>query len=115
MLSKYFLDESAVEIRDFLNSKYAKIVKKAIDEVDINLDKSMPIKSSEVDALPFWKLAGPPHKVRYMYIDGREKYEDEVQGDKSKADFSAVAAGEKTTDARQEAGRNFRDAAVKSV
>ncbi|CDO56343.1 hypothetical protein DV495_003686 [Geotrichum candidum] len=99
MLSKYFLDESAVEIRDFLNSKYAKIVKKAIDEVDINLDKSMPIKSSEVDALPFWKLAGPPHKVRYMYIDGREKYEDEVQGDKSKADFSAVAAGEKTTDA----------------
>lgn len=78
-----------------MNSKYAKIVKKAIDEVDINLDKSMPIKSSEVDALPFWKLAGPPHKVRYMYIDGREKYEDEVQGDKSKADFSAVAAGEK--------------------
>lgn len=75
MLSQYFCDESALEIRDFLNATYAKLVQKAIDDVDID---STPQASSEVDALPFWKLAGPPHKTRYMYLDGRESYDAEL-------------------------------------
>lgn len=82
MLSQYFCDESALEIRDFLNADYASVLRKILDKVDLNEDGKLPDSSSGVDDLPFWKLAGPPHKSRYMYIDGRESYDDET----SKAD-----------------------------
>lgn len=77
MLSQYFCDESALEIRDFLNADYARLVKRLIDSVDADLP-AVPKTSKDVEDLPFWKLAGPPHKMRYMYMDGRETYADET-------------------------------------
>lgn len=91
MLSRYFLSTSAVEIRDFLKTDYAKIVKKAIDDADIDLDGKMPKSSKEVEDLPFWKLSGPPHKTRYMYVDGRKSYEDETKPEEFKSSFKQIS------------------------
>lgn len=78
-LTTYFLSESAVEIREFLNNEYAGLLKHAINGVDMDDEDhgiKVPYKSTDIK-LP-WKLAGPPHKFRYMYLDGRESYETET-------------------------------------
>lgn len=99
MLSQYFLNESALEIRDFLNKNYASLVKKAIDRVDLNANDEMPKTSKEVEENTTWKLSGPPHKYRYMYLDGRESYDDELTTDKDRALFEHVDSSSKATDA----------------
>lgn len=91
MLSQYFCAESALEIRDFLNADYSQVLKKVIDKIDLNENDDTPKKSADVDALPFWKLAGPPHKARYMYMDGLKSYEAESATEKFKVDFSKLS------------------------
>lgn len=78
-LSAQFLSESVVEVRDFLNSEFASVLKHAIDGVDYDDEDAgikVPSRSTEIK-LP-WKLAGPPHKARYMYLDGLKSYEAEA-------------------------------------
>lgn len=91
MLAKHFCDESALEIRDFLNPEYAAVLKSLIDNVDIDQDAT-PKVAKDVGAMPFWKLAGPPHKKRYMYMDGREDYKRENLGEPT--DFASVPSSE---------------------
>lgn len=81
-LTTYFLTESAAEIRDFLNTQYAGVLKRAINGVDMDDETNgikVPFRSTDIQ-LP-WKLAGPPHKFRYMYLDGRDSYESEVSAE----------------------------------
>lgn len=89
-LTTYFLSESAAEIRDFLNNDYASVLKHAINGVDMDDEEhgiKVPFRSTDVQ-LP-WKLAGPPHKFRYMYLDGRESYETEVSADKKQQELES--------------------------
>ncbi|KAI5964952.1 NUA3 [Candida margitis] len=65
-LSAFFLDESYVELKDILNDDYASSLKELLRDVEINI--TTPQNSSEVHHP--WKIAVPPHKQRYMYIDG---------------------------------------------
>lgn len=74
VLADHFCSESQLEIRDFLNPAYARLAFKTIDSADMD---SVPQTAAEVDALVGWKLAGPPHKARYMYLDGRPTYSAE--------------------------------------
>jgi Rps23 Pro-64 3,4-dihydroxylase Tpa1-like proline 4-hydroxylase len=71
-LNDVFCDDSMIEIRDFLNPEYGALVKKHIDVDD--LSNQMPRKSSEVNAP--WKVAKPPHKFRYLYLDSDEPAEE---------------------------------------
>lgn len=63
-LNDTFCDESVVEIRNFLKPEYADAVRKAIDVDDL---ARVPKTSKEISAP--WKLARPPHKFRYLYVD----------------------------------------------
>lgn len=77
-LNEFFCEESTLEIKDFLNAEYAKAARTVIDTADMD---TLPKTSRDVDALPDWKLAGPPHKCRYMYLDGRATYAAEDSAD----------------------------------
>ncbi|ANB15501.1 Tpa1p [Sugiyamaella lignohabitans] len=65
-LSENFGDNSMLSIEGFLNPEYSEIAKGLIDGED--LSPNMPKHSSEVTEP--WKLARPPHKQRYLYLDG---------------------------------------------
>ncbi|CAD1813006.1 Oxoglutarate and iron-dependent oxygenase degradation C-term family protein [Candida parapsilosis] len=65
-LSEFFIDESLVELKDFFNDDYASVLKQLLRDVEINTET--PQNSTEVRHP--WKIAVPPHKQRFMYIDG---------------------------------------------
>lgn len=65
-----------------MNTQYAGVLKRAINGVDMDDETNgikVPFRSTDIQ-LP-WKLAGPPHKFRYMYLDGRDSYESEVSAE----------------------------------
>lgn len=76
-LNDLFCTNSQLEIKDFLNNEYASVLKKSIDAEDSRPPKEMPQVSEEI-VLP-WKLARPPHKARYMYLDGSEEADKEPE------------------------------------
>lgn len=69
-LNDIFMEESLVEIKDILQPELAALLHKTIIRHEI--DKKVPFKSSEFE-FP-WKCAIPPHKQRYMYIDGKKSF-----------------------------------------
>lgn len=70
-LNKNFVEESIIEITQFLNEDYAETLWKLLRTTEI--EKSAPGNSDEIQ-FP-WKCAIPPHKQRYMYIDGKPSFE----------------------------------------
>lgn len=69
-LNDIFMEESVVEIKDILQPELAALLHKTIIRHEI--DKKVPFESSEFE-FP-WKCAIPPHKQRYMYIDGKKSF-----------------------------------------
>lgn len=65
-LQQKFVEENLVHIDDVLNDKYANVLKKLIRTTE--LDEVMPKTANEVEGP--WKVAVPPHKWRYLYLDG---------------------------------------------
>lgn len=68
-LQKVFIDESLIEIKDLLNEELADELKKKIRNTE--LDEIMPKHQDEVE-FP-WKISLPPHKWRYLYMDGKQE------------------------------------------
>jgi len=66
-LAENFIDESIVEINEFLTEEFAKVLKDKIRDVELN--EPTPKTSAEIPSP--WKCSIPPHKQRYMYIDGK--------------------------------------------
>lgn len=66
-LSEKFLENSSVNISDFLKDEYAAILKELIREKELNHE--CPYENSNVQHP--WKTAQPPHKWRFLYIDGK--------------------------------------------
>lgn len=80
-LNEKFCEDSILEIKEFLNSDYAEQVKAFIDADDVN--GKVPTTSKEVESP--WNVARPPHKARYLYIDGIQN----SSSVKSRPDFMA--------------------------
>ena len=77
-LCEFFGNESLVELKDFFNEDYASILKELLRDVEINTET--PKNSLEVSHP--WKIAVPPHKQRFMYIDGTSHHgltKDEIK------------------------------------
>lgn len=70
VLKETFLEESVVDINGFLNDEYAEVLRKQIRSSE--LDKKAPPTAEDIQ-FP-WKCAVPPHKQRYMYIDGKSEF-----------------------------------------
>ena len=70
VLRNTFLEESVVDINGFLNDEYAEALRKQLRATE--LDKKAPQTADEVH-FP-WKCAVPPHKQRFMYIDGKSEF-----------------------------------------
>lgn len=70
-LNETFVNDSVVELVDFLNPDTAKILQEVIRNQEIEF--SAPQNSKQI-TIP-WKCAVPPHKHRYMYIDGKSEFE----------------------------------------
>ncbi|KAF8005399.1 hypothetical protein HF325_000856 [Metschnikowia pulcherrima] len=59
-----------VDINGFLNDEYAEALRKQLRATE--LDKKAPQTADEIH-FP-WKCAVPPHKQRFMYIDGKSEF-----------------------------------------
>ncbi|EMG46984.1 TPA1 Prolyl 3 [Candida maltosa Xu316] len=70
-LNEKFLEESVVEINEILKHEYSDSLRIAMR--DFEVDTPTPQVSSEVTHP--WKIAVPPHKQRYLYIDGKSPIE----------------------------------------
>jgi Rps23 Pro-64 3,4-dihydroxylase Tpa1-like proline 4-hydroxylase len=75
-LRKTFIQENIIHIDELLNDVYSTALKKLIRSHE--LDEIMPKTRHEVE-FP-WKMAVPPHKWRYMYIDGKQREVWDVEG-----------------------------------
>ncbi|KAG7705530.1 hypothetical protein KL912_003557 [Ogataea haglerorum] len=70
-LNSIFAEESVVDVHAFLSEEYLGDLKKQMKQLELNEYPEMPQKQNQV-VFP-WKLAVPPHKQRYCYIDGLQK------------------------------------------
>lgn len=75
-LNKRFIDDSVIEINDVLNPKFASILAKTIRHTEI--EHGSPQTSGDI-RFP-WKCAVPPHKQRFMYIDGKPYFDVNQRG-----------------------------------
>lgn len=74
-LNQTFVEESVVEIKDVLKPEYADILQEKMRKFEI--DNKVPQTSKEIQ-FP-WKCAVPPHKQRFMYIDGKGEIDQTEQ------------------------------------
>ena len=63
-LNGAFNDSSCLRIENFLNPKYATVVRSFIE----SQPKDLPHNTKKVERQNIWKVACPPHKHRYLYI-----------------------------------------------
>lgn len=75
-LANVFMEESLVELGEILNDELAARLFDSIRDLEINT--KAPAHSSEIH-FP-WKCAMPPHKQRFMYIDGKGELEVSEEG-----------------------------------
>ncbi|QEU62923.1 Tpa1 [Kluyveromyces lactis] len=66
-ISDKFVEDSFINIESFLNDEYSALLKKLIMDKEFNYD--CPYES--VNVRHPWKTSLPPHKWRYLYIDGK--------------------------------------------
>ncbi|KAK6199359.1 Oxoglutarate and iron-dependent oxygenase degradation C-term-domain-containing protein [Scheffersomyces amazonensis] len=76
-LSESFLNESVLELKNFLNNEYATKLRELIREEELNV--KTPSKAAEIEGP--WKCAIPPHKHRFLYIDGKSNDMDFTSAD----------------------------------
>ncbi|KAI5965931.1 NUA3 [Candida pseudojiufengensis] len=69
-LSEFFINSSLLELKNILNEKIATSLRQLLRKSEIN---SQPPQKSTAVKHP-WKIAIPPHKQRYMYIDGKSHH-----------------------------------------
>lgn len=70
-LNHTFINDSVVELVNFLNDDTASVLKQVMRNQEIEVQT--PQNSKEI-TFP-WKCAVPPHKHRFMYIDGKPDFE----------------------------------------
>lgn len=70
-LKKEFEEEQVVEIKNLLKPEYADLLQQALRRSE--LEEPTPANSTEIKSP--WKCAIPPHKQRFMYIDGKAPFE----------------------------------------
>lgn len=70
-LQNAFLEDSVVEIHEVLQKKHADLLQQTLRTIE--LEKRVPQTSAEIK-FP-WKCAVPPHKQRFMYMDGTSNFE----------------------------------------
>ncbi|KAH3679803.1 hypothetical protein WICPIJ_008512 [Wickerhamomyces pijperi] len=75
-LQTKFISENLIELDQFLNDKYAPELRKLIRKSE--LEEIMPKHQKEV-VYP-WKISLPPHKWRYLYLDGKQPEELSIEG-----------------------------------
>lgn len=75
-LQERFISENLIELDYFLNDTYAPELRKTIRKCE--LEEVMPKHQKEVE-YP-WKISLPPHKWRYLYLDGKQPEELSVEG-----------------------------------
>lgn len=93
-----FLSDSIIELNDFLNPEYSSALHKSLRDYELNT--AIPKNSRDLPRA--WKCAIPPHKQRYMYIDGTDKFDldkeslEEVNRKEIQPSFNA--SGENNSD-----------------
>lgn len=69
-LNTTFLEQSVVEISEFLQKEYAEVLQTTLRKTE--LENKTPSTAAEITSP--WKCAVPPHKQRFMYIDGKSSF-----------------------------------------
>lgn len=76
-LQNKFLEDSALQIENFLNEAKSELIKKLIKRDE--LEKECPYAAKDVQSP--WKTAIPPHKWRYLYVDGKSHENFQTESD----------------------------------
>lgn len=76
-LQNEFLENSSLQIHSFLNDDKSDLLKTLIKNNE--LEKDCPYVSKDVQTP--WKTAIPPHKWRYLYIDGKSHDNFQTESD----------------------------------
>ncbi|KAL4942801.1 hypothetical protein BDV06DRAFT_235166 [Aspergillus oleicola] len=63
-MSDAFLNDSSLNIENFLSKKFSAKVRSYIEEQE---KKSLPTSSDEIQSTTDWTVARPPHKHRYLF------------------------------------------------
>ncbi|CAI6053313.1 unnamed protein product [Clonostachys chloroleuca] len=63
-VSEHFEENSSITLTDILSKSFSKKLKEYISEQD---KKPLPEDSAELEKTTPWKVARPPHKLRYLY------------------------------------------------
>lgn len=71
VLNQKFLEDSVIEVKEILQREIAAVLKTALREAET--ESKAPNTSDEI-AYP-WKCSIPPHKQRFMYMDGKSSFE----------------------------------------
>lgn len=75
-LKNAFMENSVVEMSEIINKQFADALQHTLRTLEV--EKRLPRTSSDVEAP--WKCAVPPHKQRFMYIDGTPSFELTEEG-----------------------------------
>lgn len=70
-----FLELSSVTLDGLLHHKFATSVKEYIEKQE---SLKLPVNSSEIEKGP-WKVAKPPHKHRFLYLQATKKQENPIK------------------------------------
>lgn len=79
-IQEQFDEESSITLPDLLNKKFGKVLRDYVAEQD---SKTLPESSTEIEK-GSWKVANPPHKQRYLFMqhtrasqNGKNKKKDD--------------------------------------
>lgn len=85
-VSEHFDEDSSITLPSLLNKKFAKEVRDAITTLN---SASPPVDSSEIENGP-WRVAKPPHKHRYLYLQRNTSSDEETMKDAAKDGYSPL-------------------------
>ncbi|CAJ2501599.1 Uu.00g044520.m01.CDS01 [Anthostomella pinea] len=67
-VSEHFDEDSSITLPNLLGNKFSKRLR---DYVSAEESKSLPETSTEIEKASPWRVAKPPHKHRYMYLQAQ--------------------------------------------
>ncbi|KAF3769209.1 hypothetical protein M406DRAFT_337475 [Cryphonectria parasitica EP155] len=73
-MQEHFDENSSITVSNILNRKFSARLRDYIAKKDAGV---LPEKSGQIEAETAWKVAKPPHKHRFLYLQPGQKHEEE--------------------------------------
>lgn len=85
-VSEHFDENSSITLANILNKKFAKKLREFVTAQD---KAALPESSTEIEKGP-WRVAKPPHKHRYLYLQPGSTAAAKTNGNSEKEEYSPI-------------------------